>query len=95
MLALVSCWEGAVLHLPLNQYRLTNLTLFTAFCKFLGDGQLVEHVIETLLLSKNPNPRTAERIRWRSRRLARGRADVEGESEKRTGWTARQTSHCE
>lgn len=75
--------------------RLTNLSPFTAYCKLIDEGGLVEHTIKTLPLSREGDGRIAEAIRQRSRRLASERREVEQRIEERTGWKAPQMTYYE
>ena len=75
--------------------QLTNLAPFTAYCKLIVNGQLVEHQIKTLPFKGEPNGEVAEAIRQRSRRLGRPRAEVERMIERKTGWEAPQMTYYE
>ena len=75
--------------------RLTNTIPFAAYCKMMGKGQLEEYVIRTVPLASKPDPRMAEAIRGRSRRLGRPRKDVEADIEAKTGWEAPQMTYYE
>jgi hypothetical protein len=75
--------------------RLTNLPPYTAYCRLAGREGLVEHLVRTRPMARAADPAVAERIRERSRRLGRPRAEVEREIAARTGWDAPQMTYYE
>lgn len=56
---------------------LTNSSNYQAYCKFIEDGELVEHHIATRRVEASADPRIQEEIRANSRALCRSRQDVE------------------
>lgn len=59
--------------------RLTNLANFECWCKLIKDGRLKEHHLKTEPLSQTANEDIAVYIRHSSRKLSRGRKEVEQE----------------
>jgi hypothetical protein len=59
--------------------RLTNLANFECYCKLIKDGKLTEHQLKTEPLTKPEDHKIVADIRHCSRRLSRGRKEVEKE----------------
>ena len=63
--------------------RLTNLANFECWCKLIKDGKLTEHQLITEPLPKLEDKKIAAEIRYSSRKLSRGRKEVEKEIHKK------------
>lgn len=75
--------------------ELATLPAFAAYCRLTGNDGLEEHTVRTRPLQRDSSAAVAERIRQRSRQLARPRGEVEQRIEARTGWKAPQTTYYE